>query len=266
MYHMRTTCRHARRCRKLPFSMYENSPIVQPQNCAEPWGKFFAPTTSKMTGFCQKRALAKANRLESLYKNSKRPQSSLRGPGGTTERWTDRPTDPQTNKKGFRKHAEWFRSMLSPCQKKSHSHDMQNKAVQKISKTSSSHRQLRPRNLSGGLRGLQTESECVVFTQKARPKGTFLVGSEACKPQVKTSDVVLCGLQPKTIPWETKVVAELRAPRPWPAMVQTVQQRETALQEGEATTRAEVLVASAQQAFNEVSLRVTSACEKCTSH
>ena len=32
-------------------------------------------------------------------------------------------------------------------------------------------------------------------------------------------------------PSETNVVAELRAPRPWPAMVQTVQQRETALQE-----------------------------------
>ena len=75
-------------------------------------------------------ALAKANRLESLYKHSKRPQSSLRGPGGTTERRTDRPTNKPT--KGFRKHAEWFRSMLSPCQKKSHSHDMQNKTVQKL--------------------------------------------------------------------------------------------------------------------------------------
>ena len=44
-------------------------------------------------------------------------------------------------------------------------------------------------------------------------------------------------------PSKTNVVAELRAPRPWPAMVQTVQQRETALREGGATTRAEVLVA-----------------------
>ena len=43
-------------------------------------------------------ALAKANRLESLYKHSKRPQSSLRGPDGTTERQTDRPTDQQTKK------------------------------------------------------------------------------------------------------------------------------------------------------------------------
>ena len=76
-------------------------------------------------------ALAKANRLESLYKHSKRPQSSLRGPGGTTERRTDRPTNQQ---KGFEKHAEWFRSMLSPCQKKSHSHDMQNRAVQNFPK------------------------------------------------------------------------------------------------------------------------------------
>ena len=43
----------------------------------------------------------------------------------------DRPTDKQ---KRFRKHAEWFRSMLSPCQKKSYSHDMQNKAVQNFPK------------------------------------------------------------------------------------------------------------------------------------
>ena len=35
---------------------------------------------------------------------------------------------------------------------------------------------------------------------KKRDQGTFLVGSEACKPQVKTSDVLLCGLQPKSIP------------------------------------------------------------------
>ena len=59
-------------------------------------------------------ALAKAYRLESLYKHSKRPQSSLRGPDGTIERRTDRPT----NKKGFRKHAEWFRSMVHHAKRK----------------------------------------------------------------------------------------------------------------------------------------------------
>ena len=56
-------------------------------------------------------ALAKANRLESLYRHSKRPQSSLRGPGGTTERRTDRPTDRQTNKKGF----ENMQNGFDPC-------------------------------------------------------------------------------------------------------------------------------------------------------
>ena len=64
---------------------------------------------------------------------------------------------------------------------------------------------MRPRNLSGGLRGLQTGSESirrvsVWSSHKKRDQGTFLVGSEACKPQVKTSDVFLCGLQPKIIP------------------------------------------------------------------
>ena len=43
--------------------------------------------------------VALANRLESLYKHSKRPQSSLRGADGTTERRTDGPTDQQTNKR-----------------------------------------------------------------------------------------------------------------------------------------------------------------------
>ena len=37
-------------------------------------------------------------------------------------------------------------------------------------------------------------------------------------------------------PSETNVVAELRAPRPWQAMAQAVQQRETALPEGEVAT------------------------------
>ena len=64
---------------------------------------------------------------------------------------------------------------------------------------------MRPRNLSGGLRGLQTGSESirrvsVWSSHKKRDQGTFLVGSEACKPQVKTSDVLLCGPQPKIIP------------------------------------------------------------------
>ena len=40
---------------------------------------------------------------------------------------------------------------------------------------------------------------CGLHTKK-RDQGTFLVGSEACKPQVKTSDVLLCGPQPKIIP------------------------------------------------------------------
>ena len=79
-------------------------------------------------------ALAKANRLESLYKHSTpsvhtahSEVRTVRPKGGPT----DRPTDQQ---KEFRKYAEWFRSMLSPCQKKSHSHDMQNKAVQNFPK------------------------------------------------------------------------------------------------------------------------------------
>ena len=76
-------------------------------------------------------ALAKANRLESLYKHSKRPQSSLRGPGGTTERRTDRPTDKLTNKKGF----ENMQNGFDPCfhhAKRNRTHmTCKNKAVQK---------------------------------------------------------------------------------------------------------------------------------------
>ena len=55
-------------------------------------------------------ALAKANRLESLYKHSKRPQSSPRGPDGTTERRTDRPTNRPT-KKGL----ENMQNGFDPC-------------------------------------------------------------------------------------------------------------------------------------------------------
>ena len=68
-------------------------------------------------------------------------------------------------------------------------------------------------SFSGGLRGLQTGSESirrisVWSSHKKRDQGTFLLGSEACKPQVKTSDVFLCGLQPKIIP--RNPVCELR--------------------------------------------------------
>ena len=144
-------------------------------------------------------ALAKANRLESLYKHSKRPQSSLRGPGGTTERRTDRPTDRQTNKKGFRKHAEWFRSMLSPCQKKSHSHDMQNKAVQNFPKQvqvlplsagnlGRSHKSTPPLDrrfpdpvLSSSRRQTPQMKSCAYVPQSARPGATAILKDPSAK-------------------------------------------------------------------------------------
>ena len=141
-------------------------------------------------------ALAKANRLESLYKHSKRPQSSLRGPGGTTERRTDRPTNQQ---KGFEKHAEWFRSTLSPCQKKSHSHDMQNRAVQNFPKQvqvlplsagnlGRSHKSTPPLDrrfpdpvLSSCRRQTPQMKSCAYVPQSARPGATAILKDPSAK-------------------------------------------------------------------------------------
>ena len=64
------------------------------------------------------------------------------------------------------------------------------------------HPRLRPRDLSGGLRGLQTGKESIrrvsVWSSPQKwDHKTFLVSSEAYKPEVKASDVFLCGLHPK---------------------------------------------------------------------
>ena len=143
-------------------------------------------------------ALSKANRLESLYKHSKRPQSSLRGPGGTTERRTDQPTDQQTNKR-VSKTCRMVSIHASPCQKKSHSHDMQNKAVRNFPKQvqvlplpagnlGRSHKSTPPLDrrfpdpvLSSFRRQTPQKKSCAYVPQSARPGATAILKDPSAK-------------------------------------------------------------------------------------
>ena len=141
-------------------------------------------------------ALAKANRLESLYKHSKRPQSSLRGPGGTTERRTDRPTNQQ-------KDFENMQNGFDPCfhhAKRNRTHmTCKNKAVQNFPKQvqvlplsagnlGRSHKSTPPLDrrfpdpvLSSSRRQTPQMKSCAYVPQSARPGATAILKDPSAK-------------------------------------------------------------------------------------
>ena len=83
-----------------------------------------------------------------------------------------------------------------------------------------------PRGVGGYSRMPKRHQEPVLVFRELKPKCAVSAHQQA----------VLKGPELPGGSSETNVVAELRAPRPWQAMAQAVQQRETALPEGEAAT------------------------------